>query len=62
MIKNKEFIKGLPFELTNAQKRTIKEILGDLKRNIPMNRLLEGDVGSGKNSRCCVGYLHCLLE
>jgi len=38
----------LPFELTDAQKRVIKEIRRDLKRNIQMNRLLQGDVGSGK--------------
>lgn len=38
----------LPFELTNAQKRVIKEIRSDLKTGVQMNRLLQGDVGSGK--------------
>lgn len=38
----------LPFELTNAQKRVIKEIRSDLGSNAQMNRLLQGDVGSGK--------------
>ena len=38
----------LPFELTNAQKRVIKEIRQDLGSNAQMNRLLQGDVGSGK--------------
>ncbi|MBU2972925.1 ATP-dependent DNA helicase RecG [Zobellia sp. B3R18] len=44
-----EFYKShLPFELTGAQKRVIKEIRGDLGSNAQMNRLLQGDVGSGK--------------
>lgn len=38
----------LPFELTNAQKRVVKEIRSDLGSNAQMNRLLQGDVGSGK--------------
>jgi ATP-dependent DNA helicase RecG len=38
----------LPFELTDAQKRVIKEIRRDVNRSVQMNRLLQGDVGSGK--------------
>ena len=43
-----QFYKKLPFELTNAQKRVIKEIRTDVKQAVQMNRLLQGDVGSGK--------------
>lgn len=42
------FINGLPFPLTNAQKRVVNEILKDMKSPYRMNRLLQGDVGSGK--------------
>src|SRR5271165_1091654 len=38
----------LPFKPTNAQKRVLAEIAADLERSVPMNRLLQGDVGSGK--------------
>ncbi|MCU9593129.1 ATP-dependent DNA helicase RecG [Caldibacillus thermolactis] len=46
--KLKSFISNLPFPLTNAQKRVLAEILIDLKSPYRMNRLLQGDVGSGK--------------
>ena len=42
------FIKGLPFKLTSAQQRAVNEILNDLNSTKPMQRLLQGDVGSGK--------------
>ena len=42
------FHNSLPFELTKAQKRVINEIESDMKHDVPMNRLLQGDVGSGK--------------
>ncbi len=45
---NDFYAKNLPFELTNAQKRVIKEIRIDLGSGKQMNRLLQGDVGSGK--------------
>jgi ATP-dependent DNA helicase RecG len=44
----KAFYVSLPFDLTGAQKRSIKEILADMRSPRPMNRLLQGDVGSGK--------------
>lgn len=45
---NTFFSKYLPFELTNAQKRVVKEIRNDMRTGSQMNRLLQGDVGSGK--------------
>lgn len=42
------FIKELPYELTGAQKRVWREIESDLKKNLSMSRLVQGDVGSGK--------------
>ncbi len=65
-----EFYKNhLPFELTNAQKRVLKEIRSDLGSNAQMNRLLQGDVGSGKTIVALMsillakdnGYQSCLV-
>jgi ATP-dependent DNA helicase RecG len=51
------FTNHLPFELTNAQKKVLKEIRNDLGSNAQMNRLLQGDVGSGKT----IVALMCML-
>ena len=61
--------KALPFDLTNAQKRVIHEIHDDLKSGHQMNRLLQGDAGSGKTLvalLCCLlavdnGYQACIM-
>ncbi|WEG15658.1 ATP-dependent DNA helicase RecG [Alkalihalophilus pseudofirmus] len=46
--KVRDFVSGLPFPLTGAQKRVVKDILHDIESDYRMNRLLQGDVGSGK--------------
>ena len=43
-----DFIRSLPYKLTRAQQRTLRQIVADLRSDRPMNRLLQGDVGSGK--------------
>lgn len=56
-----EFARNLPFQLTKAQKRVLREVFADLNKDRPMNRLLQGDVGSGKTviaaAACYMAYL-----
>lgn len=66
---NQFYKECLPFELTNAQKRVIREIRADMGREVQMNRLLQGDVGSGKTMVALMsmliaidnGYQACLM-
>jgi len=54
------FVASLPFPLTAAQHRVIGEITVDLQRSVPMNRLLHGDVGSGKTVIAAAALVACV--
>ncbi|MFT5388120.1 MAG: ATP-dependent DNA helicase RecG, partial [Candidatus Omnitrophota bacterium] len=60
--KTSKFIKGFGFDLTNAQKKVIREVRDDMAKPSPMLRLLQGDVGSGKTVAALFGCYNAYLN
>ena len=58
----KEFVAKLPFKLTNDQRRVIWQIYQDMGQSVPMNRMVEGDVGSGKTVVAVMSALMAMAE
>lgn len=58
----KKFVEALPYKLTNDQRRSAWEIITDLGHDAPMNRLLNGDVGSGKTIVAAVAMYNAVLN
>ena len=58
----KQVLNSLPFNLTNAQNRALNEILNDMNSNKVMNRLVQGDVGSGKTVVALLSLANCVLN
>lgn len=57
-----DIIERLPFTLTNAQKKALKQVIDDIHKDRPMLRLLQGDVGSGKTIVAAIAAYYVMKE